>query len=489
MKKNIKKELIAYHMAINEDLRMAVSSCGTEKSYAYVMEEIRAFAQMIATTIPGYLDKLTEKNGMAIDPVLTSDAIRQKTDELKNNIIKLLLESMELLSDISSYAPSKNAVAEEKLRLLCCKQGEIALLLRFDLMWEYSFQDEAGGESLEQLMHKVRSIGAELGDYYTLNPLWKISMKKYLPEIDCRDTAIVMQGPIEKKDDFTIESLMYYRKIYPNTLIILSTWEGEADGRFLWIAEGIGIVVLQSVMPADRGVMNIKLQLTNTRNGICFAKDHTNIKYVLKTRTDQRIFLPDFLQYLKNLVKVFKPKESSVDERLIFLGGRNSSITSPFVISDFLSFGRIEEIEKLYACSGEHSLFYEDSEADSKRNCELKLERYLYENANAMNCFDEAIQDEYKVIDNNCLVPESYIIRTYYEDYILGRKLSDDDRTLQHYWAFLKSSAIIVDYNQLMIYWDKYADRYLYFNSLTSENALNFNTWLDIYSSWDGTAQ
>ena len=39
--------------------------------------------------------------------------------------------------------------------------------------------------------------------------------------------AIIIQGPLLKKNNFTIETVKLYKKIFSNYLIILSTWEDE----------------------------------------------------------------------------------------------------------------------------------------------------------------------------------------------------------------------------------------------------------------------
>lgn len=80
-------------------------------------------------------------------------------------------------------------------------------------------------------------------EYFILNEVSKVlSSKKYdvsfkiLPKI--KDTnlslkymvdnlAIVMQGPIRKEDNFTYNTVKYYRDIYPNAKVIVSTWIDE----------------------------------------------------------------------------------------------------------------------------------------------------------------------------------------------------------------------------------------------------------------------
>ena len=41
------------------------------------------------------------------------------------------------------------------------------------------------------------------------------------------NTAIIMQGPLVKENDYTVETVKLYDKIYPGSKIIVSTWENE----------------------------------------------------------------------------------------------------------------------------------------------------------------------------------------------------------------------------------------------------------------------
>lgn len=85
-----------------------------------------------------------------------------------------------------------------------------------------------------------------------------------------------------------------------------------------------------------------------TTQGVRYVKENTPAKFVLKTRTDQRINLFSFLVYFKNLLETFPPKGDKLRERIIFL---NSNMTKsfPFYFNDYLSFGHVEDIFKLYA--------------------------------------------------------------------------------------------------------------------------------------------
>ena len=44
-----------------------------------------------------------------------------------------------------------------------------------------------------------------------------------------RKTAIIMQGPLVRKDDFTVETVKIYGKLYPGAIVIVSTWNSESQ--------------------------------------------------------------------------------------------------------------------------------------------------------------------------------------------------------------------------------------------------------------------
>ncbi|SFB95075.1 WavE lipopolysaccharide synthesis family protein [Butyrivibrio sp. YAB3001] len=473
----IKNELIRLFNRIEANTERVIHSF-EKAEYAKLIGDINAYAKLLLNTIPVYTDSFFENDGRPIDVVMTASKIKDEISSFQQEIIHLLMESMELLSLLGSYDRDDDRY-HDKAKKVCLIQGKTALLLRFRLFSIQSFEKEQDGVALSYVMRGLYRISSAVGDYYTLNSFYQYSMKKYLPIIECPDVAIIMQGPVDYENDFTLESLFFYRYIYPHTPIILSTWKGEISDSFRWMAEAIGITIVEREMPSDKGFMNIKLQLSGTRNGIEESKKYPKVRFLLKTRTDQRFFLPEFILHLKNLLRTFESKSPPMEERIVFLGGRNTSILNPFVISDFMAFGAVNDIEKLYSSSGDSDLW---DTGENKELYEKKLERSLYENIQVS--MDKSLKE---MLENNKtprdahLVPESYIIKTYYENSILGKKLGREDDLLEHYWEFLRKCAVIVDKDQLLFYWKKYADKYMSFNSVMLDNALTFSVWLNMY--------
>ncbi len=117
--------------------------------------------------------------------------------------------------------------------------------------------------------------------------------------------AIVLQGALMQKYDFTLESVRMYKKVYPSLTVIVSTWEGE-DAKSIDRLREAGAEVVLSAKPAYFGTWNINLQIVSARNGIQRAKD-LGIEYTIKSRTDQRVYARNILETLCNLVAYFPP--------------------------------------------------------------------------------------------------------------------------------------------------------------------------------------
>ena len=115
--------------------------------------------------------------------------------------------------------------------------------------------------------------------------------------------AVVLQGPIVKEADFTLETLKFYRIIFPNTPVIVSTWDDE-DAEYLDRLRKEGAEVLLNKKPTYPGPSNVNFQIISTAAGIQRAKD-SGVDYVIKNRTDQRVYNPNSRKFLLNLVKAF----------------------------------------------------------------------------------------------------------------------------------------------------------------------------------------
>lgn len=205
-------------------------------------------------------------------------------------------------------------------------------------------------QSLKGLRYKITEFFLNIieqmtGKYFTFHsrPMFTDEILIDPEEVggDYSEYAIVMQGPVNKKNDFTLETLKLYKKYFHNALIILSTWE-EEDAKCINQARKLGVKVLLNKKPVDFGPLNINLQLTSASAGIRLASEKHK-KYTLKTRTDERMYQYNFLIFLSNLIKNFPITASGFRQkgRLISTVGSKRKL---YYFADMQIFGYTEDV-------------------------------------------------------------------------------------------------------------------------------------------------
>jgi hypothetical protein len=165
---------------------------------------------------------------------------------------------------------------------------------------------------------------------------------------DLSEVAIVMQGPVASKFSFTMESLRLYRRFYPKAPLVLSTWTGCAK-TLLAQCEELGVEVVQS-QPIDGGLYgNLSRQKHTTLAGLNRAES-LGAQFALKTRTDQRMFRPDFLEQFQVLSRTFPRLESGreIQKSRVILTYQNSFLDRPLSGSDFLQFGHTSDLRRMW---------------------------------------------------------------------------------------------------------------------------------------------
>ena len=262
--------------------------------------------------------------------------------------------------------------------------------------------------------------------------------------------AIVMQGPIITKDNFTFETLSLYRKRYPNVLIILSTWDDYSDQELKMFSE-VGVKVLKNNKPKHFGFSNINLQIESSKAGIKYAKDK-NVIYCLKTRTDQRIYRHDFILYFLSLIQLFKiDNHSIVNNRLISVS-LNTYKYRLYGITDMLMFGHIDNM-----------LLYWDVEFDYRKSESINFGSNILEWSKARTC-EVYLCTEYLIkIGHNPLY------------------------TLNDSWYVYSKYFCVVDRSSIDIFWLKYNrfnEKRRYNNkSRALDEEFTFSDWINCFNN------
>jgi hypothetical protein len=266
--------------------------------------------------------------------------------------------------------------------------------------------------------------------------------------------CILLQGPIITKHSFTLQTLVLYRYVYPNARIILSTWHEELKKLDQNKLKDLKIDLLLNTKPDYVGISNINLQLVSTSAGLNFAYDH-EVKYVLKTRTDQRVCKSlDFLGHMRNLQLNFPPTSNKIENRLI-IASTNSFKSRLYGITDMFMFGAISEMK----------LFWEiPHELESEVIRELNTDPIYF-------------------ISNR--LAEGYLINHFFESVGFSPRWCKED---SHY--FFAQFFCLVDKEQLDLFWYKYErfiDSFQYFRKNDAKNweRFEFSDWLKAYIKYN----
>ena len=302
----------------------------------------------------------------------------------------------------------------------------------------------------------------------------------YKPTYDFDDTAIVFQGPIEYDDNYTAETFKLYRSIYPNIPIVVSTWKDEATDTFRRECKENSIVLLENDMPEERAYGNINLQLKSSFEGVKYIKENTSAKFVLKTRTDQRMYYFDFLVYFKNLLDSFPPKGDKLNQRIILFGSETVK-KYPFNFHDFLAFGHINDISRLYGIP----LHGKTGKLDYKKNHVKRVDKIgnlTYKNYFDYNTVTEQSHKLFKLnrAMNRIYWPEVYLMRTFYEKYIAP---VDASKLFETSWKFTVDYLILIDFESVHLDWSKY-ESMRYNPKFAFGSQCVFSRWLDMYQNF-----
>jgi len=256
--------------------------------------------------------------------------------------------------------------------------------------------------------------------------------------------GIIMQGQIIIENNFTYNTLKLYRYKYPRIRIVLSTWLGQ-DKEVISSIRKLGINVIENVMPKNRGVVNVNLQIFSTKAAIIELKKF-NVNYILKVRSDQRNYInTDFLSYMRNLQITFPLRKSNLSSRLIIISA-NTFRSRLYGVTDMLMFGQIEDMEKFWC---------------------IPLEKN--------NVFSSQFPEPVDYMKNE--VGEGYLIKHFFESTGFVPKWTSENSL-----EFVIRYFCIIDKEQLDFFWLKY-DRF--FESFDFQRIKDYIYWERInFSDW-----
>jgi hypothetical protein len=303
-----------------------------------------------------------------------------------------------------------------------------------------------------RLLSLRETVDRELGQlsdrWITLN----VRLKRPLPPVEIAATAarvgVVIQGKVKTDGDFTLRTVEHYRNSFSGCPLFVSTWNTES-GAVVRNLEAAGAEVILNERPDHPGSSHINYQIRSTIAGIEAAKS-AGCAYVLKTRTDARMYASNIPDYLAGLIEQFSPPSGcGVRGRLAVLDWA-TRLFLPQHPSDMMVFGRVEDMWAYWDAP-----LCESPGRFSRADCTR---------------YDELL---------NPLVPEIYLCRNYL------RKLNYPfEETLASWWQILADLFIVVDRVTLEHFWPKYNFDVEHHNSLDdhrrNEAVCGFREWLGI---------
>ena len=166
----------------------------------------------------------------------------------------------------------------------------------------------------------------------------------------CGDNVgIVIQGPIKGECSFTLETVRLYKKIFPKSFIVVSTWDNEKT-EYIDELRNTGVEIILNHYPEKiRGIQFINLQRETSMRGIQRIRKLSDCNYILKTRTDERIYSKNALEYLIKLLEVFPQNVSSIPKGRIITTSLCSFTNRLYNASDLCVFGYTEDVERYFS--------------------------------------------------------------------------------------------------------------------------------------------
>ena len=162
------------------------------------------------------------------------------------------------------------------------------------------------------------------------------------PDTPQENVAIAMQGPVMADDDFTLETLKLYARRAPRCRLILSTWSDTSPSLLAQIAS-LGVEIVFSEKPAQAGLFNVNMQLVGAAIGVRRAAER-GAEWILKTRTDQRLYEPNALSFLVAVAKSFPPGSSANQRHRIVGVGFGTLKFAPYHVTDQTVFGHADDM-------------------------------------------------------------------------------------------------------------------------------------------------
>lgn len=281
-------------------------------------------------------------------------------------------------------------------------------------------------------------------------------------ELDRPTAAIAMQGPIWEHDDFTLETLRMYRRRMPRNPIVLCTW-ADTDEQLLRPIRDLGVEVILAEKPEYPGWCNINMQITGARAAVVRASE-MGAEWVMKTRTDQRLYKEGFFSMMIALLEQFPVADGFDQHRRILGVGQGSLKYVPYHMTDQTLFGAMKDMLAFW---------------DIPNKLEPAPEGWPQTNAEAF------VQLSVRELMREA-APESRLCSGFLKR--AGRKL---DWTIVDHWMAVRDQLCFVDTSMVDFFWVKSqtSSRFegmmgvsIDYGPTTNRKEIGFGEWMQLYT-------
>ncbi|MFA5832063.1 MAG: WavE lipopolysaccharide synthesis family protein [Bacteroidota bacterium] len=269
-------------------------------------------------------------------------------------------------------------------------------------------------------------------------------------------TAIILQGPVVTENDFTLETIKIYKRHFKNCQLIFSTWDDEDDSHLSKISDE-NIDIILNKKPYSPGPQNINYQIISSFAGVKKAKNDHN-KYVLKTRTDQRMYSPNVVEFFLNIIDTFPVLGVKDKQKKRIVGtSLNTFKYRLYGLSDMVTFGEIDDMMIYWGCKLD--------DRDAKMQVFQSKKRTSLDIAQQRLC-------------------EIYLTTEFLNN--IGRNI---EWTLTDSWKVFAEKFCVVDKESLDLFWPKYEfrtqeQRWRSYDAIKTTQELCFRDWFILYSNY-----
>lgn len=268
-----------------------------------------------------------------------------------------------------------------------------------------------------------------------------------------RRLGILIQGPTANNFKFVIESIKIYKKIFPKSIIVLSTWN-DLSRMNIEIIKKLNVSVVINNYKKKFGYPPTDYQIETTYNGLIELKKK-KVQDVIKLRTDTRIYKNNIYDYLINLQKNFSIKKKNIKflKQRIVVSSLLTHKFRLFGLSDLFLFGQINDLIKYF-----DKKYYLDFLK------EMKIKKLPL------------------IIKSTLIDGETFFCYRFLKENKFNFKFNIDG------WiSALKDLFIIIDHDQIDLFWKKYdwinERKTLNIKNLKTSPYISFNDWLNIYNN------